>query len=177
MDNSQTPSQQVPVAQAIQQASVPVSTQPLTLDPNQMSEPNVSTTAASSSVVPQSIQQPQYPISGPHKETGPVMQAPVSEYLRPTEVVPQISAEAAEAGVEESPNMEQFQLTSEHTAVGIKHAGNAMPVAIPTQPAMQLPYTPLEAKEVVRSTSIAESKHWLASLTEFLLKKIQGVTH
>jgi len=171
MDNSQQPLNQTP-PQVVQPTPVPVSTQPLTMDPNMMSEPVVPTAAP---FVQKPITQPQNPMSGPHKEAGPIQQAPVSEYVRPTEVTPQIPLEVAEAGVEATPNSEQPQLTQEHKAVGIQHAKETTPVAIPTHPTVQLPYTPLEAKQIEKTTSISESKHWLAALTEYLLKKIQGV--
>lgn len=165
MDNSQQPVQPVPTA------PVPVSTSPLTLDPNMMSEP---TPVAQAQMPQQPAPQPQYSVSGPHKEAGPIMQAPVSEYVRPSEVTPQIPQEVSEAGVEVSPNPEHVPLNQTHQQVGIQHAKEATPVVIPTQPTVQLPYTALEAKEIEKKTSINESKHWLAALTEYLLKKIQG---
>jgi len=167
MDNSQQPLNPIP-PQPVPSSPVPVSPEPLTMDPNMMSEPIAPTSTQ------KPIAQPPSPMSGPHKEAGPVYQAPVSEYVRPTEVTPQIPLEVAESGVEASPNIEQPQLTQEHKAVGIQHAKEATPVAIPTHPTVQLPYTPLEAKEIEKTTSITESKHWLAALTEYLLKKIQG---
>ncbi len=172
MDNSQQPSAQTS-SQVAPPPPVPVSQQPLTMDPNLMSEPKVPSSTPPFAQKP--IAQPQNPISGPHKEAGPILQAPVSEYVRPSEVTPQIPPEVAEAGVEVAPNKEQPQLTQEHQAVGIQHAKEATPLTIPTQPTVQLPYTPLEAKEIEKKTSITESKHWLAALTAYLLKKIQGI--
>jgi hypothetical protein len=141
------------------------------MDPNLMSDPAV----VAPPLIQKPIAQPQNPMSGPHKEAGPIMQAPVSEYVRPSEVTPQIPQEVAEAGVEVSPNPEHVPLNQTHQQVGIHHAKEATPVAIPTQPTVQLPYTPLEAKEIEKKTSTTESKHWLAALTEYLLKKIQGI--
>ncbi|CAN5126076.1 hypothetical protein BH09PAT1_BH09PAT1_4990 [soil metagenome] len=185
MDNTtQPPVQSPPVEQAaipVQVVAsppvVPISNQPLTLDPNQMSEPAVQQALVQpvAPVQAQPIQTPANAISGPHKEAGPVMMAPVAEYVRPTEMAPQLQAEVAEAGVEVVNNPEQPQLTQEHKDVGIEPAKEAVPVIIPTQPSIQLPYTSLEVKNIVKKVPISESKHWLAALTEYLLKKIQGV--
>jgi len=90
-------------------------------------------------------------------------------------VAPQLPQEVAEAGVEVVTNSEQPQLTPAHQAVGIEPAKEAVPVVIPTQPTIQLPYTALEVKQIEKKVPISESKHWLAALTEYLHKKIGGV--
>ncbi len=202
MDSTTQPvqlQQSVPPTQAIPQVQqvaapqtpvpvVPISDQPLTLDPNMLSTPAPQAQATPQvsqqpvqqpvqpTVQPQPIQAPQYPVSGPHKEAMPVRQAPVAEYVRPTEVAPVLQQEVAEAGVEVVHNPEQPQLTPEHKAVGIEHAKEAVPVTIPMQPSIQLPYTPSQVQEIEKKVPISESKHWLAVLTEYLMKKLQGVT-
>lgn len=178
-----------PVTPQAQAPVVSVSNQPLTLDPNMLSTPMPQASVAQPVAQPvqpqvppqtvapiQPIQSPQYPVSGPHKEAAPIMQAPVSEYVRPTEVAPQLQPEVREAGVEVVTNPEQPQLTQEHKAVGLEPAKEAVPVVIPTQPTIQLPYTAQQAKEIEKKVPVAESRHWLAVLTEYLLKKLQGVT-
>lgn len=174
------PSQQV--AQTVTQPIVPVSDQPLTLDPNQMSEVSSQSQPPAQPVIQplsRPIQAPQNPVSGPHKEVAPVRQmptaeAPVAEYVRPTEVAPQLQQEVVDAGVEVVHNPEQPQLTQEHKAVGLELAKEAVPVTIPAQPTTQLPYSAQEVKEIEKKVPISESKHWLAALTEYLLKKLQG---
>lgn len=122
---------------------------------------------------------PAYPVSGPHKEYAPV-EAPVREYVEPhaSEIAPTLPSEVEEF-VEVVENKEQPQLTDEHREVGIEHAPVATPVVVSDQSAVQMPYTYPQAEQIVKETSVEESKHWLAALTEYLLRKLQlkGETH
>ncbi len=118
---------------------------------------------------------PQYH-GGPHKEMAPISHAPVSEYLSPTEVAPQLHPEVQEAGVEAVENKEQPQLSQDHKEAGIEYAKEATPVVIPPPTTVTLPYAVEEAKQIVKKTSTAESKHWLAALTEYIVRKLQTVT-
>lgn len=171
----QSPSVQAPPA--ARSPVVPVSSEPLTLDPNMMT-PQTQAVAA-----PQPISnapapaQPSYPVSGPHKEISPIRQAPVTEYVKPTEVAVQLPQEVAEAGVEVVHNAEQPQLTPEHQAVGIEPAKEAVPAVVaPAPKTVTLPYTPTQAKQIEKQAPVTESRHWLAALTEFLLKKLQLIS-
>lgn len=187
MDNNsgQPAAASLPV-QTLTSQPVPVSDKPLTMDPNLMSEPAtpgaLADLAAGIKVADaQQILQSQSYVSGPHKEAAVIrVQAPVSEYVRPSESVPKIPVEVARAGVEVSVNPEQVRLDSSQMQAGVSHAKEAAPVVIPTstsaQPTLQLPYTPLEVKEIEKKTSIGESRHWLAVFTGYLIKKIQGIT-
>lgn len=183
--NAQPPVQ--PISQTPQTSSqpvIPISNQPLTLDPNQLSEPAQTTPSPAQQAVPaqqlsRPIPTPPNPVSGPHKEIAPIRQvpvveAPVTEYIRPTEVSPQLNQEVVEAGVEVVNNPEQPQLTQEHKTAGLEPAKEAVPVTVPLQPTIQLPYSAQQVKEIEKKVPISESKHWLAALTEYLLKKIQG---
>lgn len=119
------------------------------------------------------VSQPAHPVSGPHKEYAPV-EAPVHEYVEPhaSEIAPILPSEVEEF-VEVVENKEEPQLTDEHRAVGIEHAPAATPVVVSDQPVVQMPYTYQQAEQVVKDTSVEESKHWLAALTEYLLRKLQ----
>ncbi|MBI5045304.1 MAG: hypothetical protein HZC02_05250 [Candidatus Levybacteria bacterium] len=153
---------------------VPVSNQTLTMDPNQMSLPQAQKPLPQA---PQGIQAPpQYRGGGPHKEVAPVPQAPVAEYIRPTEVTPQLHPELQEAGVETVENKEQPILTQDHKQAGIEYAREATPVVIPQPTTITLPYALDEAKQITKKVSTSESKHWLAALTEYIVRKLQAVS-
>ncbi|MEK7605048.1 MAG: hypothetical protein AAB478_00830 [Patescibacteria group bacterium] len=162
------PVQPPPVAPA---PVIPVSSEPLTLDPNMMT-PQTQAVATPQVVSPSPKQA--YPVSGPHKEAAPISQALVTEYVKPTEVAVQLPQEVAEAGVEIVHNAEQPQITPEHQAVGIEPAKEAVPAVVaPAAKTITLPYSPAQAKQIEKQAPLAESRHWLAVLTEFLLKKLQ----
>lgn len=180
MNPAQTqPSVQSPPVQAPPTAPIPVvpiSSEPLTLDPNMMTSQTQAqaTPVATAAAVASLPKQPGYPVSGPHKERAPIMQAaPLAEYIQPTEVTPQVPQEVAEAGVEVVANPEQPQLTSEHQAVGLQPAREAVPAVITQTQTIQLPYSAVVAQQVEKQSSVKESRHWLAILTEYLLKKLQ----
>lgn len=151
---------------------VPVSTQPLTLDPNMMTPQAV--TQPSVPTMPTTAPQISNPVSGPHKEIAPIRQAPVSEYVKPTEVAVELPQEVAEAGVEVVHNAEQPHITPEHQAVGIEPAKEAVPAVVaPAPKTITLPYSAAQAKQIEKQAPLTESRHWLAALTAYLLKKLQ----
>jgi len=161
-------------------APIAVSDQPLTLDPNQMptSPAPLERVAVQVPTVVSAISPPQpafQPVGGPHKEHAPGIQAPVSEYMRPSEQMPSLSPEVAEAGVEVTANSEQPQLDGSHKAAGIEPARAAIPVIIPQTTSIYLPYSPIEAKKVEKESSTGESRHWLAQLTAYIIRKFQTI--
>lgn len=169
---------------------IPVSSEPLTLDPNMMTsqtqavatpqavpQPSVPTTPTPTPQVVSPPSQPAYPVSGSHKEAAPIRQAPVTEYVKPTEVAVQLPQEVAEAGVEVVRDAEQPQITPEHQAVGIEPAKEAVPAVVaPAPKTITLPYSPAQAKQIEKQAPLTESRHWLATLTEYLLKKLQIIS-
>lgn len=164
--SNQVTSNQLPTQLKQDTPVVPVSDQPLTLDPNNLSVPT--------QPPPAQVMQVNQPIVGGHKEAGPIIQAPVSEYVKQTETAPKIEPEVAEAGVEAVVNQEQPQLTSAHAAVGIQPAKEAVPVVVSDQSALKFPYSSEQAKEIEKKTPASESRHWLAVLVAFLMKRLQG---
>lgn len=175
MDNIQ-------LSQKTQKPVVPVSDQPLTLDPNNMTEPQAVMSQplpvqppAPSASGQQPSPQPQYPVSGPLKEMAPIPQAPVTEYVRPSEVEPQLPDEVKEAGMEVVENKERPQLTADHKALGIEHAKESVPVVVSPTSSVQLPYTLQDAKLIEKQVPRTESRHWLAALTEYIWRKMQAV--
>lgn len=173
----------------INQPIVPVSDQPLTLDPASMTEAPTGAASSLQSVAqtPQLAQQPsevgttsqdqsaEYPVGRSYKEGGPIPQASHEEYIRPTEVVLHLHPEVKEAGVEAVVDKEQPQLTQEHKAVGIEYAKESVPVTTSQQVSIHLPYTPLEAREILKTVPPTESKHWLAVLTDYIIKKLRAL--
>jgi len=164
---SKQPQQAAPPAPVVPVVPIAVSDQPLTLDPNQMP------------ITPSPLEKVQVkamptPVGGVHKERAPSYQAPVSEYLRPTDVAPQLPPEVVEAGVEVVVNKEHPQLDDSHKAAGIEHAQAPIPVVIPQTTSIYLPYSPGQAKQVEKESSVGESRHWLAQLTEYIISKFQS---
>lgn len=174
----QSPIQSATPATAVPAQPIPISDQPLTLDPNQMTVASPPLTQVAVQV-PVSAAQPIAPvpqsIGGAHKERAPSIQAPISEYLRPSEQVPSIPPEVAEAGIEVAPNIERPQLDDSHRAAGIEHAREVIPVVIPQTTSIYLPYSPGQAKKVEKESSIGESRHWLAQLTAYIIRKFQSI--
>jgi hypothetical protein len=120
---------------------------------------------------PQQAQTPQ-PVSGPAKEHAPIETAP-SEYMQPTERMPELHPIVKEAGVEQSPDTERVQLTSEQLQAGVNHAKDAL--AHPTEPSgsVQLPMTQTQVIESKKADTVTNPKRWLAELTEYVMKKLQ----
>ncbi len=175
----QSPTQPTTPVTTVPAQPVPISDQPLTLDPNQM--PVEPPPARVPVQVPVPAAQPIVPVpqpigGGAHKERAPSIQAPISEYLRPSEQMPSLSPEVAEAGIEVAPNSEQPQLDDSHKAAGIQPARDAIPVVIPQTTSIYLPYNPAQAKQVGKESSIGESRHWLAQLTGYIIRKFQSIS-
>lgn len=122
----------------------------------------------------QPVAQPAMPVSGLHKEHAPLtMEAPVAEYVQPTEVEPVLHPEVAEAGVEVVEQQERPQITVEQKAVGINHAPPVMPVTVAQPRTVTLPYTPQQVVALEKSTKVDESAHWLVMLTKYIMQKLQ----
>ncbi len=113
----------------------------------------------------------QYPLSGSQKEHAP-LEAPIAEYVKPTEVEPVLHPEVKEVGVEASPNLEHPNLTEEHQRLGIEYAKESVPVSLSKTSGTNLPYNPEQIAMLKKTTHKDDSKHWLVILTEYLLKKL-----
>lgn len=129
----------------------------------------VSVQQSSTPVIQQPIGSDLIGVGGVNKEMGPVarVEAPVAEYLAPSESEPTLDNEVAEAGVEKVPSVEQPKLTIEDKRAGLDHAKAAVPVAQAPTGAVILPNAPMteaEAVMVEKTTKFDDSKHWLAAL-------------
>ena len=148
-------------------------TQDNQLQPTRPLQENV---AQSQPVQPEKPNEPQNPVSGPHKELGPMMEAPVAEYVapaNPSEIEPVLTPEVKEVGVESAPNVETPQLTEEHKKVGITHAPEATPVtAAMSSQTVQWPYTYQQVEEKIKETTNEDSAHWLFKLHKLVLEKL-----
>lgn len=134
--------------------------------------------AAQGGVVPpsgmQQPVQPMQPVSGPHKEHAPLtVEAPVAEYLRPTEVEPVLHPEVAEAGVEVVEQQERPQISVEQKAVGVNHAPPVMPMTVSQTQTVTLPYTPQQVLAMEKTTKVENADHWLVVLTKYIMQKLQ----
>ncbi|GIW61185.1 MAG: hypothetical protein KatS3mg089_0037 [Patescibacteria group bacterium] len=110
-------------------------------------------------------------ISGPQKEHAP-LEAPVVDYIKPTEVEPVLHPEVKEVGVEISHDQEKPKLTEEHQRLGIEYAKESVPVSLSKTSGTNLPYNPEQIAMLKKTTHKDDSKHWLVILTEYLLKKL-----
>lgn len=106
-------------------------------------------------------------VSVPNKEAE---QAPVSDYVLPSEKEPELPKEVQDAGVEKH---EQYPaLTEEHFKVGIKHSGPTTPVKTEPTGAVKLPMTQAQARQKAKGNTI-DATTWLANFILRLLKKMR----
>lgn len=103
------------------------------------------------------------PVSVPQKEQQPVSPE-ISEFVKPSEAEPVIHPELAEAGVEKV--KEVPDLTLEDRKAGLSAAKESVPVSTTPSGLVQLPMTEEEAKRTIKTTSVSDSRHWLAVLVE-----------
>lgn len=139
------------------------------MDDTTQQQPNVPVTQ---------VQQPapQVAVSGPHKEHAPVtIEAPVAEYMQPTEVEPVLQPEVKEAGVEIVEQQERPEITVEQKSMGVSHAPPVMPVSVPQAQTVTLPYTPEQVATLAKTTKVEDSDHWLVLLTKYIMQKLQIV--
>lgn len=103
------------------------------------------------------------PVSAPQKEQQPVP-SEVSEFVKPSEAGPVIHPELREVGVKEV--TEVPDLTLEDKKAGLSAAKESVPVSTAPSGLVQLPMTEEEARHTIKTTSISDSRHWLAVLVE-----------
>lgn len=105
------------------------------------------------------------------KEYGVVSSVDSSDFIKPSEIEPNIHHEAAEVGVETVSEMPK--LTEEHAKVGIGLSKEATPVQTSPSGAVQLPMTAKQAKNIMKThNKITDSVLWLAVLVLRQIKKI-----
>lgn len=120
------------------------------------------------------------PVGGVAKEFGPIAhtEAPVEEYITPTEAEPNIPKEVKAVGVEKVPQAERPMLTVEDKRVGMTHAKAAVPVPQAPTGTVILPNAPMteaEAVMVEKTTKFDDSKHWLAALVLEQFKRAKAL--
>lgn len=104
---------------------------------------------------------PQVPAATPHKEAEPVAISTQAsaEFLKPSEVAPEISKEVAEAGVEAV--SETPPVTPLHKQMGIEPAKESVPVQTQPSGAVQLPQSQEEAATLLKKNSdVRNSRTW-----------------
>lgn len=122
-------------------------------------------------IQPQAQDQPVVtPVSTPQKEQQPVV-SPVSEFVKPSEAEPTIHPELAEVGVEKV--KEVPDLTLEDKKAGLSAAKESVPVSTAPSGLVQLPMTEEEARRTIKTTSVSDSRHWLAFLIEKVSKLLK----
>ena len=113
--------------------------------------------------------QPQAPVGLPNKEMGPISITPVSEFVKPSEIEPQIDKDLAELGVEAK--KDKPELTDEHRLAGIEHSGIYVPTPSVSSSSVKLPMTEEEMTDKLKRGQDDDSGKWLAGL----IKKIISV--
>ncbi|QQG40795.1 MAG: hypothetical protein HYV37_00525 [Candidatus Levyibacteriota bacterium] len=122
------------------------------------------TTQVQSQVVPQ-------PVGSVAKEHGPI-----EEYIKSSGAeLELIIPEELKNHVEVVSDREKPQLTHHHKAVGIHPAKESVSVAVQPQQVIQLPMTEEEALQAIKTTSISDSKHWMAVLIEKVYEHIRNM--
>lgn len=112
------------------------------------------------------------PVSIPQKEYGAISSIDSSDFIKPSEVEPDIHNEAADAGVEKVTEMPK--LTEEHVKAGIKLSKEAVSVQTSPTGTVQLPMTAKQAKNIIKShKKITDSVLWLAVLVLRQIKKMR----
>src|SRR3990167_667516 len=124
--------------------------------------------------VVQPVISPFEPVSTPGKESGPVVSAPVGEYIKPTDSEPVLHPEVVKAGIEISPNHEQPSIPQDLQQAGVSHSGPTQQVNVSQQPSMQLPMQQAQATVVAKKKKWHESITWLAIYILRQLKIIQA---
>lgn len=111
----------------------------------------------------QSTVQPASPQGGPISPPQKEQEAPVGDYLKASEVHPEISKEIQEAGVETV--SEAPQITVEHKKAGLEPAKESVPVQPQPQGLVNLPMTQIQAQNVLKfHKKVTDSIAWLAML-------------
>lgn len=115
------------------------------------------------------------PVGLSQKEQAPIsakVESEVSEIIEESAKEPSVPTEVREAGVEIV--SDDLTLTDEHKAIGMEHAGESTPVS--TQPSgLTKIMSEEEALKTIKTTSNADSKHWLAVLIEKIYKAIKSL--
>ena len=104
---------------------------------------------------------PVQPTGSAQKETGPVGQ--VSEFVKPTEVAPQIHPEVREAGVVESPNPQTPKLTLEDKKAGLGLAKESTPVITEPTGLVNLPFDQTDVQKS-KSRSWTDALKWIVMM-------------
>lgn len=121
------------------------------------------------------IPTPPNAMSGPLKEFGPTLAAPVAEVLTPSDAEPDIPQEVKEAGVEASPNTEQPNISPQvQQLTGIKPVSDAVPLPTAPSDTIQLPMPEPEAEQLIKTKKVADSIRWLATLIVEQTKRAHG---
>lgn len=121
------------------------------------------------------VQQPvATPVSVPQKEQQPVS-SEVSEFVKPSEAEPVIHPELSEVGVEKV--KEVPDLTLEDKKAGLEPAKESVPVSTAPSGLVQLLMTEEEAERTIKTTSVSDSRHWLAVLVEKVFQLLKYDSH
>jgi len=116
---------------------------------------------------------PTAPVGTPSKETGPI-NTPISEFMKPSEVEPQISKDLRELGVEakkDEPNIEAEQRQI------IDHAKQFTPVPASSSGKITLPMSEEEIASKLKVGQDDDSDKWLAGLLRKIIAVMGFKTH
>jgi|WetSurMetagenome_2_1015567.scaffolds.fasta_scaffold00523_20 hypothetical protein len=112
--------------------------------------------------------QPVAPVGSANKETGPVTASPAPEFLKPSDVEPQISQDLKELGVEAK--KDEPDIGDKQKGV-IEHAKQFTPVSSVPSNKITLPMSEEEINSNLKAGQDDDSGKWLAGL----LRKISKV--
>jgi hypothetical protein len=130
-------------------------------DDNKIVNQKTSPVVQADQATPQVQVQPVAPVGSTNKEVGPV-NALAPEFVKSSEVEPQIDQDLKELGVEAK--KEKPDLTFEHKKVGIEHAGPHIAVSTVPSGKVTLPMSEEEIMDKLKTGQDDDSSKWLAGL-------------
>ncbi len=113
------------------------------------------------------VDQPVAPTGSTNKEAGP-MSSSISEFVKPSEIEPQIDEDLAELGIEAK--KENPDLTDEHKQAGIGYAKETTPLSGQPSGYVKLPMSEEEVADTFKTGQDDDSGKWLAGLIKKVIK-------
>lgn len=109
---------------------------------------------------------PAQPVGSVNKEVGPIT-APVSEFVKPSEVEPQISKDLKDLGIEAK--KDEPNIADEHKGI-IEHAKQFTPISSSPTGKVVMPMSEEEMTDKLKTGRNDDSGKWLAGLIRKIIK-------
>jgi hypothetical protein len=120
----------------------------------------------------QPLHQPVVPIGGVNKEVAPLV-GNAAEYIKPTEVKPELSKDVVEVGVEHSPE-DKLHIPHEAVQIGVSHAKEHVEHHVEPVGVVKLPQITQQQAAVMKNRSMKDAAKWLAT---FVLRQFDKIAY